>query len=71
MLLGHVRFAIEPAHAQTDPGTQVEEVVDTEREAPFADFLGRALEIRELVAMRLLQRADHQVGELTPARTGL
>ena len=64
-------LAVEPAHGEPVLLAQAQQVLDLEREAPLADALGRALEVREVVARHLLVRADQQVRELPAGGAGL
>jgi len=65
------RLAIEPADLEPVAPAQPQQILGRQREAPLADAVGGALQVREVVARHLLVRADQQVRELPPGGAGL
>jgi hypothetical protein len=62
---------IEPAQLEAMALAQARHVGDGQGKLALTDILRRALEIREIVARRLLIGTDQQVRELPPGRAGL
>ncbi len=65
------RLAVEPADLKPVALAQAHQVIHRQREAPLADAVGGALQVREVVARHLLVGADQQVRELPPGGAGL